>query len=149
MVLNSLFFILREYFANLKIDWLQNNWQSLLIATYLLFISFLSIEILIFNFNIHHLINYIAAAVGSLVQLCIFSYFRNYKTNIWGISLSSISLALILCSIFYKLISIVTSNESIQWIMMLVSALIIFALGAYIVNSYAKKIKIINKVIAE
>lgn len=139
---------LREYAQSKMIIWCQGRWHRVLLVLSILLLTMYPITELIFNFDQWHNPYLSASALlGIIVQLGFVYFYRCKKVDMWAVGLTIISLCIILCLCGFELLfsKKITSSE-ITWLVISVATLIIFSIGAFVLNKLRPKLTYQEKI---
>ncbi len=143
IVLNGCFLALREFAQNKQIARCQGRWHRILLVLNILIIAMPPIINLIWSNGGGEWENgyLIASALLGLIVHGVFIYYYRFKTcDMWAVGATIASLCIIFQAAFFELFDRTISSQELKWLMMSVSTLVVFTLGAFILNKLTPKL---------
>lgn len=137
--LNGVGLIMREWFYNRPVEWLQSRWHRIVLCIALLIISFIPMTLFIMDKKFDNPSLFISALAGYCLQMGFLYHYRFYVRDRWVFALTLTSLSLIACEIGYQILDKFVKNEVLNYLLMTIVVLAIFSCSAYVLRRLSQK----------
>ncbi|MGE3319790.1 MAG: DUF2157 domain-containing protein [Candidatus Berkiella sp.] len=134
LLINGVALILREYFYQRHIEYLQGRWHRILLCLMLLLLSFFPISLFILEKEFDNSPLFITSLFGYFIQMGLLYFYRHPFRDRWILALTMLSLNLIICEIAYRILEEFVNNRTLILFFMTLIVLTVFSTSTYLVR---------------